>query len=40
MTTTRRLAAALALTATMLAPPARADVAVGDKITEDRKSVV
>ena len=34
MTTTRRLAAALALTATMLAPPARADVTVGDKITD------
>ena len=34
MTTTRRLAAALAVTAMMLAPPARADVAVGDKITD------
>src|SRR5256712_13707362 len=34
MTRTRRLAAALAVTATMLAPPARADVAVGDKITD------
>src|SRR5437899_4264359 len=34
MTTTRRLAAALAVTATMLAPAARAEVAVGDKITE------
>src|SRR5437016_11992166 len=34
MTTTQRLAAALAVTATMLPPPARADVAVGDKITD------
>src|SRR5437773_9806357 len=34
MTTTRRLAAALAVTATMLAPPARADVAGGDKISD------
>src|SRR5439155_25255474 len=32
--TTGRAAAALAVTATMLAPPGRADVAVGDKITD------
>src|SRR5256712_8558485 len=34
MTRTRRLAAALAVTGAVLAPAARADVAVGDKITD------